>query len=136
MLAGRLAVPGGLARRFGGGWGGSWRRLAGGGWLVETGWGWRGWLEGERGGGLAGDGLEGGWKGAVCLERGRFEGVGGRGKGGEGWGLAGEGVGGWLGVGCWLGGLAEGGGEGVCGAWRWGWVWLEGGLEGGLAGGG
>ena len=42
------------------------------------------------------------------------------------------------GVGCWLKGLAEGAGEGVCGAWRWrkGWVWLEGGAKkGGLAGG-
>ena len=74
--------------------------------------------------------------------RGRFEGVGGR--GGEGWGLAGEGVGGWLeggleGVGCWLEGawlkglergfVEPGGGGRVGFGWRGGWM-------GGLAGGG
>ena len=78
------------------------------------------------------DGL--GWRG-VWLERGRFEGVGGRGGGWLERGLAGgglEGVGCWL-EGAWLKGLERGfvepGGGGRVGfGWRGGWrgAWLEG----------
>ena len=93
--------------------------------------GWRGVEGGGLFGGVGGvlregcwvvDGL--GWRGG-WLERGRLRVL--AGKGGEGWGLAGEGVGGWLGG--WRGGLWSLEVEEV-------WVWLEGGLEGGLAGGG
>ena len=98
-----------LAVGLGGG-GVGWRRLAGGGWLVETGWGWRGWLEGGcwLEGALAGGCFGGCWlDGGGWLWRGAWLGVLGGVLGGVGWleggVLAGGGFG-WMGAGGWGGG--------------------------------